>query len=273
MICRRAELPRHQLVAADDSGARDRLLRARSQPHRRRARRPAAAGVTETETWCSPTRRSRPTRTPAPGVHDLRVTFEVARQRSRRLTASASPSARRDLRHRRRVRLRQERDASRPDRAAATDRRPHVRSRAYGGTQPARARRAQSAPAPRRRDLDGLPGPDDVPESRSAGQRADRGGPEAAHRRSTEPSGGARRRADAPRRHRAARATPTRVPASVLRRNAPACAARDRARMRPQGVACRRADDGARRDDPGPDPQAAEATARRARHEHRPRQP
>src|SRR6478735_8599245 len=44
----RAELPRYDLVAADDSGARDRLLRAGSQSHRRRARRPPPTGVTVT---------------------------------------------------------------------------------------------------------------------------------------------------------------------------------------------------------------------------------
>ena len=64
-------------------------------------------------------------------------------------------------------------------------------------------------------------------------------------------------------RHPVARRATRRLSASILRRHAPARRDRDRAPQRPGAHHRRRADDGARRDDPGPDPvRDAEADAR-----------
>ena len=67
----------------------------------------------------------------------------------------------------------------------------------------------------------------------------------------------ARARADAPRRHPRSGAPRRGVSARALGRDAPARDDRDRALGRPEADPLRRADDGARRDDPGPDPEAA----------------
>ena len=120
-----------------------------------------------------------------------------------------------------------------------------------------RAARARPAADPRQRGRDDLPGlavlaePDE--DDRRAGRRA--GAP--APRRLE--AGGARpgaRGARAGRPAAAARA-PRRLPAPALRRAAPAGDDRDRAVLRAEGAARRRADDRARRDDPGADPRGA----------------
>ena len=76
------------------------------------------------------------------------------------------------------------------------------------------------------------------------------------HRR-LEPGDRAARAGRDPRR----RATRRRVPARVLRRHAPAGDDRDGAHQRPEAADRRRADDGARRHHPGPDPAADRAPA------------
>ena len=117
---------------------------------------------------------------------------------------------------------------------------------------------ARAAQAPRQRGRDDLPGlavlaePDQ--DDRRAGRRA---GP-AAPRRVAQ--GGARPRARGARAGRAAAAAASAssdYPASALGRPAPARDDRGRARLRAEGAARRRADDRARRHDPGPDPRAA----------------
>ena len=63
-----------------------------------------------------------------------------------------------------------------------------------------------------------------------------------------------------------ASAAARRLPASALRRPAPARDDRDRAGLRPDAADRRRADDRARRDDPGRDPRPDRRTGRRERH-------
>ena len=63
-----------------------------------------------------------------------------------------------------------------------------------------------------------------------------------------------------------ARAARRRVPVPALRRHAPARDDRHGALLRPAAAHRRRADDGARRDDPGADPRPAARAAARARH-------
>ncbi len=75
----------------------------------------------------------------------------------------------------------------------------------------------------------------------------------------------ARGRAAARGRHPRARATRERLPPPVLGRHAAARDDRDGARVRARRADRRRADDGARRDDPGADPAADRAHARVAR--------
>ena len=59
------------------------------------------------------------------------------------------------------------------------------------------------------------------------------------------------------------------LPARALGRPAPAGDDRDRARLHAERDPVRRADDGPRRDDPGPDPEAAAGTAQRPRRQRR----
>ena len=139
----------------------------------------------------------------------------------------------------------------------------------YGDTELIGASEDAAAEDPRRRDRDGLPGRDGGAEPGPARRQADR-------RADPGPRGDLRRRR--PRSlHRAARARrdPARprarrqLPARVLRRHAPARDDRARALLRPADPHRRRADDRARRHDPGADPpalpRAARADERRAR--------
>ena len=80
----------------------------------------------------------------------------------------------------------------------------------------------------------------------------------------------ARDRAARPRRHPGARAARRRVPAPALRRHAAARDDRDGARLRSEDPDRRRADDGARRDDPGGDSRPAPRHPGAARHRDRP---
>ena len=107
------------------------------------------------------------------------------------------------------------------------------------------------------RDRDDLPGPDDEPEpgadDRAPDPRAARDAPRAGQ----EGGARARRRAARPGRHPERERAAARLPAPVLGRHAPARDDRDGARLRAEAADRRRADDGARRDDPGADPRPA----------------
>ncbi len=178
------------------------------------------------------------------------------------------------LGHRRRDRLRQvDHRALRaaPHRAAGAHRRgrdPSCR------TEPARPLGSGDARHPRQRDLDDLPGADDLAQPGADGRPPDR--------RDAHPASGsvAQRRARqggrdaAPRAHLRSRAAGRRISLPALRRNAPARHDRHGAVVQPEGAARRRADDGARRHDPGTDPASharSEGAARHGDHPHHPR--
>ncbi len=161
-------------------------------------------------------------------------------------------------RPRRRVRLRQERDEPRDHPAPPQARRAH-RGRARplrrpGPHQPAGGRGPGD---PRRRHRDDLPGPDDQPEpgpaDRGADGRDDPGAPEGDEGRGEE----ARRRAPRDGGDPEAGGAPARLPAPVLRRDAPARDDRHGARPGAQAAHRRRAHDRARRHDPGAGPRPA----------------
>ena len=165
---------------------------------------------------------------------------------------------RRDARPRRRVGLRQ--DHGRPPAAAA--------HRADGGHDPLRRHRHHEAPgrgpqALPAADADHLPGPVLEPRPADADRRQHRRGP--AHPRPRDARRAARqgRADDGPGRPPAVPRAP--LPARVLRRPAPAHRDRPRARPRARPRRLRRAGVGARRLDPGPGAQPAQAAPARAR--------
>ena len=129
---------------------------------------------------------------------------------------------------------------------------------------------------PRGRDLDDLPGSDDLAEPGAHDRTpADRGGP-AAPRRDQAGRALEGARAAEGGRHPAGRDAHRRLPAPVLGRHAPARDDRDGADQRPRPADRRRADDRARRDDAGADPlvdeDAAGGLRQRDHHDHaRPR--
>ena len=167
--------------------------------------------------------------------------------------------ARQGARDRRRVGLRQERHRDDAARADARTRTPASRARSA-----TRARTCSTLPESRLRDVrgsadrDDLPGPDDVAEPGLHGRRPDRRGDHHARadraRRTREAPRG---RAAAPGRDPERPVARRRLPAPVLGRHAPARDDRDGALLQPGHPDRRRADDGARRDDPGADPRAA----------------
>ncbi len=126
-----------------------------------------------------------------------------------------------------------------------------------------RARR--SPPGARHEHRDDLPGADDRAEPGDAGRRADRRGPAGAARPGPAPVPRPGARADAAGRHPRPRAALPGLPARALGRPAAADHDRHRAVLRAARDPLRRADHRARRDDPGPDPEAAGAPARGAR--------
>ena len=107
---------------------------------------------------------------------------------------------------------------------------------------------------PRQPHRDGLPGADDLAEpgadDRPPAHRGARAAPEDGPISRRE----ARRRAARDGRHPGGGEPPERLPAPVLRRHAPARDDRHGAVLQPQAAARRRADDRARRHDPGADP-------------------
>ena len=162
--------------------------------------------------------------------------------------------ARRDARPRRRIGLRQVDDRARDPRPPAR-RRADFRPGALRGARPPRTRRegaVRRARGPHRRRL---PGADDGAEPAAHDRPPDRRDARPASR--ARARGEARREADAPPRpgrHPGPGAARRRLSAPALGRAAPARHHRDRARLRAGSPDRRRADDGARRDHPAPDP-------------------
>ena len=183
--------------------------------------------------------------------------------RPRRLVRGGS---RRDGRARRGVRLRQERHGA-FDHGPLAAHRPNRRGLDPARGQGARRRlEASAVPGPRRAHRDGLPGLDDEPQPAAHGRAPDHGEPRRASEhvegRRAAPRGGAARGG----RRAGAGAPPLAVSAPALRRAAPTRRSRDRARAEPGALDRRRADDGARRHDPGAAARAAPARASAARH-------
>ena len=186
-----------------------------------------------------------------------------------------------DHRRRRRVRLREERDDDvdpRPQpQAGPPGAPPGVDARRADGGVPPRVEEAHvdldrpgavprrepaggveaAAPrAPGERDLDDLPGPDDVAQPGPERRQPARGGRAAAPRRHDAGGARARDRRAPGGRHPPRRAPDRRLSAPVLRRDAPAGDDRDGADQRARAADRGRADDGARRHDAGADPRA-----------------
>ena len=107
---------------------------------------------------------------------------------------------------------------------------------------------------PRREDRDDLPGPDDLAEPGQDDRLAARGGGADPPGRLEEGGAQARDRGPGAGRDPARRTARRRLPAPVLGRHAPARDDRDGADQQPGDPDRRRADDRARRDDPGADP-------------------
>ena len=136
-----------------------------------------------------------------------------------------------------------------------------------------RGERGRAAPRARRGDRDDLPGPDDVaepgPADRRPDRRADPGARGPARPAGARAHGRAARAGGHPAGPRAGR----QLPARVLGRHAPAGDDRAGAVVQPGRPDRRRADDGARRDDPGADPPAHARPARGDRRRRDPRDP
>ena len=145
-----------------------------------------------------------------------------------------------------------------PDRAGLVD---HVRR-----PRPREARRGRDGEDPRQRDLDDLPGADDVAQPGVHGRRPDRRVRASPSGRRQEGGGRAGARDDAPRRDPVRREADARLPPPDVRRHAPARHDRDGALLQPEAPDRGRADDGPRRDRPGADPRAHEGSPRQARH-------
>ncbi|CAA9477613.1 MAG: Oligopeptide transport ATP-binding protein OppD, partial [uncultured Solirubrobacteraceae bacterium] len=137
--------------------------------------------------------------------------------------------------------------------------------------RPRDRQRRPAAQGPRRGDRDDLPGPDDVAEPgaprRAPDRRADPGAPRRARRRGARPGRRAARAGRDPARPRALRL----LPARVLRWHAPTRDDRDGAVLRSRRAHRRRADDGARRHDPGADPRGPQGAAHAHERRHHPR--
>ena len=129
---------------------------------------------------------------------------------------------------------------------------------------------------PRQRHRDDLPGPDDLAQPGPDDRAADRRGARAAQGHEPGPGSQAYHRAAGAGRHPVRPEPRRRLPPPVLGRHAPARDDRHGALLRPEAADRRRADDGPRRDDPGPDPgpdrPASEGSWHGRHHDHpRPR--
>ena len=137
------------------------------------------------------------------------------------------------------------------------------------GARPSAAARSGDAIGPRQPDLDDLPGADDEPEPGADPRVPDRRGARLPPLPRSH-SGRSRDIADpGARSHPVRGVAAARVPASALRRHAPARDDRDGAGVQAEAPDRRRADHGARRHHPGGDPRAHQDAAGRGRHGRR----
>ena len=184
--------------------------------------------------------------------------------------------ARQDPRHRRRVRLGQERHQP-VHHGAAHPAAVRVSRRGLAGRRrPGAGHRRAGAPAARPEDGDDLPGPALLDAPVLHGRPPDHRGLPDPQRRDQGGRPQARDRHARPGRHPPAELTGRRLPAPVLRRHAAARDDRDGVVLQPRAADRGRADDGARRHragaDPGPDPGPAAGVQLRGHHHHpRPR--
>ena len=164
------------------------------------------------------------------------------------------------------VGLRQEHDralADAPDpRSARPHRLGHGEARRQG---PAEAQPGGDAQGPRQRDLDDLPGADDLAQPGDDHRQADQRGADPASRHGQEGGLEALGRDARPGEDPRARAAREGISAPALRRHAPARHDRHGAGLQSQGADRRRADHRARRHHPGADPRADRRAAARVR--------
>ncbi len=214
-----------------------------------------ATGCTSS-TRADPHDQSRPRR-PEPH-HRVPPRWRMARGGARRLVLGG---AGRDRGAGRRIRLRQERQRLVDHAAHTAGREPDRRSRAAERSGRPSAPRGRDAQGAGRRRRHGVPGTHDEPEPGPDDRLPDRRGIEAAPRslsrrgRGRDPA--AARPGPDPGRALAHR----RLPAPLLGRHAPARRDRDGARLPAEAPDRGRAHDGARRDDPGPDPRPDQGLA------------
>ena len=164
---------------------------------------------------------------------------------------------RRDAGRRRRVRLRQERHGAVDPAARGRPAGPHRRRRdPLRRRQSAGAERRRDGGHSRQRDLDDLPGADDLAEPADDDRPPDQRSRRAAPGRVAPRGDGPGDRGAAPRPHPGAGAPRARLPAPAFGRHAAARDDRDGAVVQPEAADRRRADHRARRDDPGADPRS-----------------
>ncbi len=218
---------------------------------------------------CRSASRDPPARGPGPG--DAHQAPQRHRPSGRR--PQLRGRGRRDRRDRRGVGLRQD-DGGDVDHATAAAGRAHRRRRGPPRrARPREAPRLRDPQGPRQRHRDDLPGPDDVPEPDDDDREADLRGrqdPSRRHRRAGRRAGGGGARPGRPAPPQGAR---SRLSPPAVGRAPPARDDRDGAFLRPEAADRRRADDGARRHDPGADPEPARPDQARTRDGHDPDHP
>ena len=214
-----------------------------------------------------------PPRAVAAGARSAHLVPDGFRSRPRGRRRQLRRACRRDAGHRGRIRLRQERlrqvDHA-PARRAGADRR---RLDPVQGPRPRASRRRRHSRGARPRDRHGVPGPHDVAEPGPAHCATARRGDDGA--RPLHAGGGAPPRDRPAAAHGRGLGRPHRefVPASILRRHAPARDAGHGLLQRAFAAHRGRTDHGARRDDPGADPGPAARAEPRPRHRRHPDQP
>ena len=204
---------------------------------------------------------SEPAITPLLDVRHLTVEFGPAGQRQARRERRQLPDpAGRDAGPGGRIRQRQVDDRVLDPAAAAAGRPHHQRRDPVRRRQPVAARRARDARGARGTDLADLPGTDDGAEPGDARRRSDRRG--AARARPLARIGGAAGgRAAGGRAHSGCRPPRPRLSAPAVGWHAPARDDCHRAGLQAAARDRRRADDRARRHDPGADPRPAARAA------------
>ena len=193
----------------------------------------------------------------------------AARGRRRQLR----PAPRRDARPGGGVGLRQDDDGARPAAAAAARRHDRRRLGVVRRRGPRRPGRVRAARVPLDAAVARLPGRDERAQPGADGRATRSPRRSACTPRTPRRPRPPQRTGELLERVGISRRRAQRVPAHVLRRHAPARDDRAGARLRPGRHRGRRADDRARRDDPGPDPRAARRHRPRLRDGDHPRHP